>query len=122
LTKPFWPAELIARVRTRLRRPVLARDRKLAAGALSIDLDERTATVAGVACGLTRVEHDLLVTLAQRPGAAVTRRELVRRALDPDGPGDERTLDVHMSRIRRKLGAEGGRVETVRGIGYRFRA
>jgi len=121
LTKPFSPDELVARMRSRLRRPVLARDRRLGFGALVIDLDERNATVAGVDCALTRVEHAVLVILARRPNAVVARGEIVRRALEPHTYGGERTLDVHVSRLRKKLGGEGERIETVRGIGYRLR-
>ncbi len=119
MTKPFWPEELLERVRARLRRPTLQRSDQLDVGALRIDLGAREARVAGRAVELTRVELDFLIELARRPGAAVTRTALVERVLDPDREGNERTLDAHVSRLRKKLGAE-VRIDTVWGIGYRL--
>jgi two-component system response regulator MtrA len=75
--------------------------------------------VRGQRVDLTRVEFSLLAALAERPGAAATRRWLVERALDPERDGTERTLDVHVSRLRKKLG-RGTFIETVWGIGYRL--
>jgi two-component system response regulator MtrA len=121
VTKPFWPDELLARVHARLRRPVLCRDNALVFGCLQIDLDQRRVTVNGAECELTRAEFELLAVLAKRPGAAISRRTLVDRALDPDDLGTDRTLDVHFSRLRKKLGEAGALIETVRGIGYRLR-
>jgi two-component system response regulator MtrA len=68
---------------------------------------------------LTRVEFELLAALARRPREAVTRQWLVEHVLDPDREGTERTLDVHVSRLRRKLGPVHC-VETVWGVGYRL--
>jgi two-component system response regulator MtrA len=120
LTKPFWPEELLARVRARLRRPSLAASDVVTVGDLSIDLSARAVSVAGAPVDLTRAEFELLAGLARRPGAAVSRAWLVDHALDPTRDGDERTLDVHVSRLRRKLGASGKRISTVWGIGYRL--
>jgi two-component system response regulator MtrA len=121
LTKPFWPEELLARVRARLRRPVLSSHAAtIDAGDLRIDLDGRGVTVAGAATDLTRVEFDLIAALARRPGAAVSRAWLVEHVLDPERDGDERTLDVHVSRLRKKLGPSGRHVATVWGVGYRL--
>lgn len=121
LTKPFWPEELLARVRARLRRPSLSDGgRTVVAGPLSIDLDGRVVTLSASPVELTRVEFDLLAALAARPGAAVSRQWLVEHVLDPDRDGGERTLDVHVSRLRRKLGSAGTHVATVWGIGYRL--
>jgi len=122
LTKPFWPDELLARVRARLRRPVLQRGDQLAAGPIRVDLAARTVEVDGAPVELTRVELEILAALARRPDAAVTRAALVDAALDPDRQGNERTLDVHVSRLRKKLGEAGARIETVWGIGYRLRS
>jgi len=121
VTKPFWPEELLARVRARLRRPALVDGAKtVAVGALVIDLDGRVATVEGARVDLTRVEFDLVAALAQRPGAAISRRWLADHVLDPTRDGGERTLDVHISRVRRKLGTAGRLLATVWGIGYRL--
>ncbi len=123
LTKPFWPEELIARVRARLRRPALPDDvNTITAGPLRIDLGARRTEVDGGAVELTRVEFDLLASLARRQGAAVSRAWLAEHVLDPARDGDERTLDVHVSRLRRKLGDASKRIVTVWGIGYRFEA
>lgn len=121
LTKPFWPEELLARVRARLRRPSLDQSSTVVVDALTIDLSARTASVSGAAIDLTRVEFELLAALARRPGAAVSRAALVDHALDPDRDSNERTLDVHVSRLRKKLGDAGRLVVTVWGVGYRLR-
>lgn len=121
MTKPFWPEEFVERVRARLRRPLLERRAGVRIGPLELDLDRREARVDGAPAGLTRVEFELLAALAERPGAAVSRAALAERVLDPDREGDERTLDVHVSRLRKKLGRS-GLVETVWGVGYRLRA
>jgi two-component system response regulator MtrA len=119
MTKPFWPEELVERVRARLRRPTLARGAVVEVGALRIDLDTHEVHVRGERVDLTRVEFDFLAMLAERPGAALTRRKIAERVLDPERDGSERTLDVHVSRLRKKLG-RGTFVETVWGIGYRL--
>jgi len=119
MTKPFWPEELVERVRARLRRPVLQRQGLVELGALRVDLESREVHVTGRPVELTRVEFDLLAALARRPGAAVTRQWLAENVLDPEREGTERTLDVHVSRLRRKLGP-GKHIETVWGIGYRL--
>ncbi|UJR82204.1 response regulator transcription factor [Sandaracinus amylolyticus] len=122
VTKPFWPDELLARIRARLRRPGMRRegDAVVRAGAIEVDLDARRVRVDGEPVELTRAELDVLATLARRAGHAVSRAELVEEALDPGREGGERTLDVHVSRLRKKLGAEGKRIATVWGIGYRL--
>jgi DNA-binding response OmpR family regulator len=120
LTKPFWPEELLARVQARLRRPVLARADRIDVGSIAIDIPARRVIVDGHDVDLTRVEHDLLVALARRADAAVARAWLVDNVLDPDREGGERTLDVHVSRLRKKLGVHGARLATVWGVGYRL--
>ncbi|MGE0192598.1 MAG: response regulator transcription factor [Planctomycetota bacterium] len=122
LTKPFWPDELMARVAARLRRPVLQRGERLRFGELEIDLGARTVTVSDADVPVTRVEFELLAALAKRPGAAVPRTWLVDHVLDPDRDGTERTLDVHVSRLRKKLGPAATHLATVWGVGYRLDA
>jgi len=119
MTKPFWPEELLERVRARLRRPTMGKTEHLDAGPIHVDLGARTATIDGEPLELTRVELDLLAALARRPGDAVTRAWLVEHVLDPARDGTERTLDVHVSRLRKKLG-RASLIETVWGIGYRL--
>jgi DNA-binding response OmpR family regulator len=120
VTKPFWPEELIARVKARLRRPVMEQGGSIVAGDLAIDLAGRSVTVKGDAVDLTKVEFDLLAALARRPGSAIQRSWLVDNVLDPEREGTERTLDVHMSRLRKKLGPASKHVATVWGVGYRL--
>ena len=120
VTKPFWPDELLARVAARLRRPSLQRSSTVRSGDLTVDLDQRRVAVGGEAVDLTRVEFDLLAALARRQGAAVSRAWLAEHVLDPEREGGERTLDVHMSRLRKKLGAAAAAIATVWGVGYRL--
>jgi DNA-binding response OmpR family regulator len=120
VTKPFWPDELLARVAARLRRPVLQRSSAVKVGELTVDLDQRRVTVAGEPVDLTRVEFDLLAALVRRQGAAVSRTWLAEHVLDPEREGGERTLDVHMSRLRKKLGTAASAIATVWGVGYRL--
>jgi len=119
LTKPFWPEELVARVRARLRRPLLLTG-AVELGDLVIDLRSRRVRVGAHEVELTRVEFELLAALARRPGTAVSRAWLAEHVLDPEREGSERTLDVHVSRLRKKLGPRGRSVATVWGVGYRL--
>lgn len=123
VTKPFWPEELLARIRARLRRPDLREagaEASVRAGTLEISASERRVRVGGVAVELTRAELDILLSLARRAGRPVERRVLAEEALEDEHDGEARALDVHVSRLRKKLGAEGKRVATVWGIGYRL--
>ncbi|MCC7013152.1 MAG: response regulator transcription factor [Planctomycetes bacterium] len=120
VTKPFWPEELIARVSARLRRPGLERGGAIELQGLRIDVAARTVSVDGLAVELTRVEFELLLALARRPNQAIARAWLAEHVLDPERDGSERTLDVHASRLRKKLGAKGALVATVWGVGYRL--
>lgn len=118
MTKPFWPDELLERVKARIRRPVLARRNALELGPLRIELERRQVWAHQLEVDLTRAEFELLLALARRPGAAITRQWLADNVLDPDRDGSERALDVHVSRLRKKIGAD--LIETVWGVGYRL--
>ena len=120
MTKPFWPQELIERVRARLRRPTMTSGDVFDIGALHVDLAAAEVRVSGRVVELTHVELRLLAALLRRRGQAVTRDWLVAHVLDPERDGTPRTLDVHVSRLRKKLGAAAP-IETVWGIGYRLR-
>ena len=123
LTKPFWPEELLARVRARLRRPLLAQDHQSqTVGAVRIDRPARRVFVGDELIELTRIEFDLLEALATRVGVAVSRRWLADHLGDVARDADDRVLDAHVSRLRRKLGAAGAQVVTVWGVGYRLEA
>jgi DNA-binding response OmpR family regulator len=120
VTKPFWPEELLARIQARLRRPTLQSGDVIENGAVRIDLASRVVEISGQRIDLTKIEFELLAVLARRMGSAITRQSLVDQVLDPEREGTARTLDVHFSRVRKKLGAEGARIATVWGVGYRL--
>ena len=120
VTKPFFPEELLARIQACLRRPNLSNTERLVVGAIVVDLERREVTASGRALSLTPVELGILTTLARRKGGAVTRDALVEAALDPAQDSSRRTLDVHISRLRNKLGDSASQLETVWGIGYRL--
>lgn len=119
LPKPFFLEELIARLDARLGRRGDA-PRVVRLGEIVLDLDARTAQRDGVELGLTPHELNVLAWLAGRPGKAATRAQIVEAALSADGDTQERTLDSHIARIRKKLGAEGAALKTVWGVGYRL--
>jgi len=119
MTKPFWPEELLERVRARLRRPALQRDDAIRVGELSIDPTARQVRQGGELVALTPVELEILIALARRRGMAVTRKQLAEQVLDAEGESGDRALDAHVSRLRKKLGPR-KLIETVWGIGYRL--
>ena len=128
LTKPFSPRELVARVKAMLRRPRSPRQPDTDApvrqfGDLTIDAAAREALVAGKLVDLTRLEFDLLDTLSAQPRVAFSRRQLVEHVWGQDWFGDDHIVDVHIVRLRRKLGDDAAHpryVRTVRGVGYRM--
>ena len=120
VTKPFFPEELLARIQACLRRPNLFSTERLVVGAIVIDFERREVTASSGPLSLTPVELEILATLARRKGGAVTRDALVEAALDPAQDSSRRTLDVHISRLRNKLGRDAAQLQTVWGIGYRL--
>lgn len=120
VTKPFFPEELLARIQACLRRPNLSSTERIVVGAITVDFERREVIASGGTLSLTPVELEILSTLARRKGAAVTRDALVEAALDPAQESSRRTLDVHISRLRSKLGENAAQLETVWGIGYRL--
>lgn len=120
MTKPFWPEELLERINARLRRPTLMRGARIQFGTLTLDLAARSVHVRDRRVELTKVEFDLLAALARRPEDAISRSALEEAALGLDRDRGERALDVHMSRLRKKLGTAGPCIATVWGVGYRL--
>ena len=126
LVKPFSPRELIARVQAMLRRPrterAVAPDTAVLRFAdVVVDPESREVTRRGEAVPLTRTEFDLLATLAARPRAAFTRRQLLDAAWGEGWYGDEHVVDVHVAHLRDKLGDDAVSpryIRTVRGVGY----
>ena len=118
--KPFSPRELLARLRAVLRRArPEAFTEKLLVADLVIDLAGREVSTQGKTIDLTGLEFDLLVALARRAGKVISRDKLLSEAGRADVVVGERTVDVHISHLRQKLGDEAGRrIRTVRGVGY----
>jgi DNA-binding response OmpR family regulator len=121
LVKPFSPRELVARVRAILRRTRGApkEEEILAVGELEVDLRRREIRSAGTVVELTTREFDLLSYLARNVGLALTRQQLLDGVWGPGWYGDERTVDVHVAQLRKKLG-DRLPLTTVWGVGYRF--
>jgi DNA-binding response OmpR family regulator len=120
--KPFSPRELLARLRAVLRRasPEVAAP-TLVVRDIVIDVPARDVRVAGAVVELTGIEFDILVTLARRPGRVVPRDTLLSQAGRDDVTVGDRTVDVHVSHLRRKLGDDPRApriIKTVRGVGY----
>ena len=121
LVKPFSPRELVARVRAILRRTREgpARQEVIALGEVEVDLRRREVRRAGAVVALTTREFDLLAFLANNVGLALSRQQLLDGVWGTDWYGDERTVDVHVAQLRKKLGTDLP-LATVWGIGYRF--
>jgi two-component system phosphate regulon response regulator PhoB len=126
IAKPFSPRVLAARVRALLRRHEAQRQEELETTIdvhdLSIHPGRHEVTLAGEPLELTYTEFALLQFLAKRPGWAYTRTQIVDAVKGEDYPVTERSVDVQVAGLRKKLGAFGSYIETVRGVGYRFRA
>jgi len=120
--KPFSPRELLARLRAVLRRAQPAAEaRQIVIGRLAIDVDARQVRVGATPAELTGLEFDILLALARRPGRVVPRETLLGEAGRQDVTVSDRTLDVHVSHLRRKLGDDPRTprlIKTVRGVGY----
>jgi two-component system phosphate regulon response regulator PhoB len=126
VAKPFSPRVLNARIKAILRRKEAERQANLE---LTIDVHEvsihpgrHEVTLAGQPLELTYTEFALLQFLAKRPGWAYTRTQIVDAVKGEDYPVTERSVDVQVAGLRKKLGTFGSYIETVRGVGYRFRA
>ena len=126
ITKPFSPRELVLRVAAVLRRAqspaVAGAGRMLRGGPVHVDLSAMRASVADEPVELTPTEYRLLVTLLERRGRVQSREQLLESAWEIHARIETRTVDMHVQRLRAKLGAGGHYIETVRGFGYRFRA
>ena len=121
LTKPFSPRELVARVKALLRRARPERaEEAVEVGELRVDRAAREASFRGRALTLTPREFELLAFLARHPGRVLSREELLRKVWGYDYLGETRTVDVHVRRLRRKLGEKVRVIETVTGAGYKL--
>jgi DNA-binding response OmpR family regulator len=129
VVKPFSARELVARIRAVLRRtePTAepARDEPVRVGPLTIDSARRAAILDGEALELSRKEFEVLELLAREEGRVVTRERLIEEVWDTTWFGSTKTLDVHVSALRRKLGDDPSHprfIHTVRGVGFRLAA
>jgi two-component system, OmpR family, response regulator RegX3 len=128
VTKPFSSAELASRIRAVLRRggePAVAPGRVLESADVRMDLDTHAATRAGEPLDLTVKEFELLRVLLEHAGKVVRRDQLVHEVWDPAWFGSTKTLDVHVSSLRKKLDDDPAApryIHTVRGVGFRFEA
>jgi two-component system alkaline phosphatase synthesis response regulator PhoP len=127
ITKPFNPREVVARVRSLLRRSQLNHatqgSRVLQTGNLLMDLGRHEVQLAGAPLMLTQTEFRLLQVLMENPGYAFTRMDLIEQALGYSYEGMERTLDSHIKNLRRKIEPDPKQptyIQTVYGVGYRF--
>jgi two-component system, OmpR family, response regulator len=122
LPKPFSPRELLARLRAVVRRTQAREVRqKLSVSGVSVDLESRRVVRAGAAVELTGLEFDVLCALLQRAGRVVPRSALLELAGRNDVNVSDRTVDVHVSHLRKKLGDDPPRlIRTIRGVGYMF--
>jgi DNA-binding response OmpR family regulator len=120
VAKPFRLAELLARVRALLRRSVPDTPEALEVGGVRMDLAGRRVLVEGAEIALANKEFELLRVLLSRPGQVVSREEILREVWKDPELKNSKTLDMHMSWLRRKIGSS--RIVTVRGVGFRFDA
>ena len=125
VTKPFSPRVLVARVRACLRRHrekrVPEEEVLIEAGDLRVDPVRHEASNGDRTLELTATEFAILHLLARRPGWVFTRSQIIEQIKGSDYPVTERSVDVHIVGLRKKLGVAGERIETVRGVGYRFK-
>ena len=122
MPKPFGMMELVSRVRALLRRAAkpAAEDKLFTAGSLAVDVKRRAVTVDGEPVILTYKEFELLCYLLENRGVVLSRDQILTKIWDYNYSGETRTVDVHIRRLRQKLGDAGALIETVRGVGYRL--
>ncbi len=125
ITKPFSPRVLVARVQSALRRtgqaaPIESDRMSMLDGQLVIDAGRHVVLLENKPVDLTLTEYGILQFLAKRPGFVRTRDQIIAAVHGRDIVLSSRTVDVHITALRRKLGAIGDLIETVRGVGYRF--
>jgi two-component system, OmpR family, alkaline phosphatase synthesis response regulator PhoP len=122
VTKPFSPRELIARIRAVLRRnDSIATRSNVEAGVLLIDTVKHKVFISGKEISLTLTEFKILEFMVQRPGVALSRGKLLDGVFGYDSDVYDRTIDAHIKSLRKKLGEIKEYIETVRGVGYRFK-
>ncbi len=124
VTKPFSVPELLARVKAVLKRTALRpgkQPQSIDIGDLKMDLTSHKLTLSGQVIGLTLTEFKILKELMISGEKVLSRTDLVGEVIGSEVNVTDRTIDVHLAALRKKLGSEADRIETVRGVGYRFR-
>ncbi|MGA0163567.1 MAG: response regulator [Bdellovibrionota bacterium] len=126
ITKPFSPREVVARVKAVLRRsedrqPLRSSQKEIVFETLKMDLSRYEVFVEDVEVKLTNTEFKILQCLIEKPGHVFNRSQLIDFALGKDVSVVDRTIDVHITNLRKKLGAIGSQIESIRGVGYRIK-
>jgi DNA-binding response OmpR family regulator len=123
VTKPFSPRELVLRVKAILQRMDVEKEaeKSIRMGDLFVDIERHQVTVKENPVSLTSTEFKLLMELVSKKGRVQTREQLLNRVWGYTYEGYARTVDTHIRRLREKLGIAGDWIETIRGVGYRFR-
>lgn len=121
LAKPFGMMEMVSRIRAVLRRTSHETGKIIENSSIRIDFGKHEVCVNGKPVELTLKEYDLLALLVSHPGIVFTREQLLNEIWGTEYDGETRTIDVHVRTLRQKLNEEGKHIDTVRGVGYRFR-
>jgi len=121
VTKPFSAKELMARIKSVLKRnQMMTTEKKVQIGKIEINTSFHQVMIEGEVIHLTTLEYSLLTFFIDHQNLALTRAQLLDGVWGYDYYGDERTVDTHVKRLRKKLGEEGERIKTIRGVGYRL--
>ncbi|MBQ7976880.1 MAG: response regulator transcription factor [Clostridia bacterium] len=120
ITKPFSPKILVARVEALLRRTMVQKTSCFSFGGITVDKVAHTVTVNGEEIYLSVKEFDLLTYMVENHGITLSREKILDNVWNYDYFGDARTIDTHITKLRKKLGSLGSYLSTVRGIGYKF--
>lgn len=122
ITKPFSPRELLARIKAVLRRSVPSSEQeKIRQQDIQVDIEKHKVKVYGKSVDLTRTEFSILEFMVSRPGRVLSREKLINAVFGYDSEVYDRTVDAHIKSLRKKLGTAKHYIETVRGMGYRFK-
>lgn len=121
LAKPFGMMEMVSRVRAVLRRTQKPKSNVLEHNGIRIDHGKHEVTVNGKMIDLTLKEYEVLALLMSRPGIVFTRDQLLSKVWEEEYTTETRTVDVHIRTLRQKLQEEGAHIDTVRGVGYRYK-